>query len=59
MIVNGYNPCHIKLGHPMLYPYSDKKLCSCPPSVDFLLLTYQLAKTNIEGAELKYHYCPN
>ena len=33
----------------MLYQYSDKKLCSCPPSVDFFLLTCQLAKTNIEG----------
>ena len=31
----GYNHRHIKLGQPMLYPYSDKKLCSCPPSVDF------------------------
>lgn len=41
---------HSKLGHPMLYSYSDKNLCSCPPRVDFsLLLTCQLAKTNIEG----------
>ena len=38
-----YNPRHIKLGHPVLYPYSD--------SVEFFLLTLQLAKTNIEPAE--------
>ena len=46
-----YNPRHIKLGHPVLYPYSDKKLCPFPYSVEFFLLTLQLAKTNIEPAE--------
>ena len=46
-----YNPRHIKLGHPVLYPNSDKKLCPFPYSVEFFLLTLQLAKTNIEQAE--------
>ena len=46
-----YNPRHIKLGHPVLYPYSDKKLCPFPSRVEFFLLTLQLAKTNIEPAE--------
>ena len=31
-----YNPSHIKLGHPVLYPYSNKKLYSFPASVDFV-----------------------
>lgn len=46
-----YNPRHIKLGHPVLYPNSDKKLCPFPSSVEFFLLTLQFAKTNIEPAE--------
>ena len=46
-----YNPRHIKLGHPVLYPNSDKKLCPFPYSVEFFLLTLQFAKTNIEPAE--------
>ena len=46
-----YNPRHLKLGHPVLYPYSDKKLCPFPSSVEFFLLTLQFAKTNIEPAE--------
>ena len=29
-----YNPRHIKLGHSVQHPYSDKKLCSFPPSVE-------------------------
>ena len=28
------NPRQIQLGHPVLYPYSDKKLYSLPPSTD-------------------------
>ena len=45
------NPRHIKLGHPVLYPYSDKKLCPFPSVLISFLLTCKLAKTNIEGAE--------
>ena len=29
------NPRQIQLGHPVLYPYSDKTLYSLPPSTDF------------------------
>ena len=50
-----YNPCHITLGHPVLYPFPDKKkMCSFPPSVVvvfFLLLSFQLAKSNIKGVK--------
>ena len=49
-----YNPCYITLGHPVLYPFPDKKMCSFPPSVVvvvFLLLSFQLAKSNITGVE--------
>ena len=35
----------------MLYPYSEKKLCSFPPSVDFFASDMPTRKTNIEGAE--------
>ena len=49
-----YNPCHITLGHPVLYPFPDKKKCA--PSLPvllmfFLLLSFQLAKSNIKGVE--------
>ena len=33
---SAYIPSHIKLGHPVLYSYSDKKLYSFAPSVDFV-----------------------
>ena len=29
-----YNPRHIKLGNSVQHPYSDKKLCSFPSSVE-------------------------
>ena len=29
------NPRQIQLGHPVLYPYSDKTLCSYPPLLIF------------------------
>ena len=45
------NPRHTQLGHPLLYPYSDKKLNPFSPVLIFLLLTWKLTKTNIEGAE--------
>ena len=45
------NPRHIKLGHPVLYPYSDKKLFPFPSVLISFLLTCKLAKANIEGAE--------
>ena len=48
-----YNPCHMTLGHPVLHPFPDKKMCSFPPSVVviLLLLSFQLAKSNIKGVE--------
>ena len=39
-----YNPRHIKLGHPLPYPYSDKKLPA-------FFASDMLAKTNIVGAD--------
>ena len=38
---------HVKLGHPVLNPYSDKKLCSSPPpALLFLLLTRNYNNNN-------------
>ena len=49
-----YNPRHIMFGHPVLYPFPDEKKCA--PSLPvllmfFLLLSFQLAKSNIKGVE--------
>ena len=43
IIFKTYNPRHIKLGHPVLFPSQ----CWI-----FLLLWYQLAKTSIEEAQI-------
>ena len=53
-----YNPRHIKLGHPVLYPYSDKTLCSFPSSVEFFSSDIATCK-NQHWAARKHHYCPN
>ena len=47
------NPCHIKLGHPVLYPY-----CSFPPSVD-CFASNMLTLKNQDWRGRKYHHCPN
>ena len=48
-----YNPCHITLGHPVLYPFPDRKNVLLPSQCCcfFLLLSFQLAKSNIKGVE--------
>ena len=46
---------HIKLGHPVLYPYSDKKLCSLLPPRAFLLLTRNNNNNNNNNNKLYFH----
>ena len=47
-----YNPRHIKFGHPVLYSYSDKKLCSFPPSVDFFAWHCNSQKPTLSGQKI-------
>ena len=58
-----YNPRHITLGHPVLYPFPWQKKhvllpfqCCC--FIFFLRLSFQRAKSNIKRGR-KYHYCPS
>ena len=47
-----YNPRQIKLGHPVLYPYSDQRLCSFPPSVDFFAWHGNSQKPTLSGQKI-------
>ena len=48
-----YNLCQIKLGHPVPYPYSNKKLCFFPPSVEFFgFHDANSQKTMLRGQEI-------
>ena len=47
-----YNPRHIKFGHPVLYSYSDKKLCSFPPNVDFFAWHCNSQKPTLSGQKI-------
>ena len=51
-----YNPSHIKLGHPVLYPYSNKKLYSFPASVDFVASGMPTRKNQHWEGRIRYRH---
>ena len=57
-----YNPCHITLGHPVLYPFPDEKKNVLLPSqcccCCFFASVIPTRKIQHYGAR-KYHYCPS
>ena len=47
------SPRHMKLGHPVLYPYSDKKLCSLLPPVLFFCFWHATTTTTTTKTKTK------
>ena len=55
-----YNPCHITLGHPVLYPFPDRKNVLLP--FQCCCFCFCSCHSNSQNPTLrgrKYHYCPS